>query len=391
MSSGSGPELREADDQRSRPGSGRLAVINGLRGLAIIGVVFNHLVASIFTKDSLLSLSPALSALLANGWSGVNLFFILSGFVLFLPHAADEGGMTRLADHLAFYRRRCRRLLPMFYVGTIGSWAFAVGGGMPGDPSQLLSVLSFGFILDARSFAPSFNITLWSLGDEIAFSALFPLLVLGLRRYGVIHLAALVLGVALVTRLVGISNDPTLGPTFNSNMFVCRLDEFVIGMVLAHAYVAGWLPRSPALWACGGVALVVLAWAGFDLVLRDVALPPICRALLNDVLDAGLCVIIVAALDPQTRLAAGLSWRPLQVAGVMCYSLYIWHWPLLWWIAPDRALMSAPACVGAITAFLGLTFVVAALSYRFIEFPRAGAWRQLFLLPPPHAGRSYFS
>jgi len=103
-----------------------------------------------------------------------------------------------------------------------------------------------------------------------------------------------------------------------------------------------------------------------------------------------LAAVIIAALVPQTRLAMVLSWRPLQVAGMMCYSLYIWHWPVLEWVAADRAVMSAPMFAGVIAAFLALTVALAALSYRFIEFPRTGDWRRLFLLPPPapQAGRS---
>ncbi len=150
---------------------------------------------------------------------------------------------------------------------------------------------------------------------------------------------------------------------------------------MAHAYVAGRLPRRPLLLAGIGAVLILAAWTGFDLVLRQ-ALPPICRAFLNDVLDAGLVAVVLAALVPRTRLAATLSWRPLQLAGVMCYSLYIWHQPLLNVLAPNRAAMSAPALLVAIAAFLGLSLVVAALSYSFIEFPRQRDWRRLFLLSP---------
>jgi peptidoglycan/LPS O-acetylase OafA/YrhL len=368
-----------ANSPGSRAGSVRLPVINGLRGLAIIGVLSCHFIAGMFTQDGL---PPALSVLLASGWSGVNLFFILSGFVLFLPYAADDGAAAKLDRPFDFYRRRGRRLLPLFYIGVIGSWGLAVIHGMPAAPGQLLSVLSLDFIVDSHSFGPTFNWSLWSLGDEIGFSLMFPLLVVAFRRLGVVRLAGLAAVFALAMRVIGIWRSPALqGPTFNSDMFLCRIDEFVFGMMLAHAYVAGRFPRRPLLLAGIGAVLILAAWTGFDLVLRQ-ALPPICRAFLNDVLDAGLVAVVVAALVPHTRLAAALSWRPLQFIGVMCYSLYIWHLPLLNALAPDRAAMSAPALAGAIAAFLCLSLVVAALSYRFIEFPRTHDWRRLFLLSP---------
>lgn len=105
--------------------------------------------------------------------------------------------------------------------------------------------------------------------------------------------------------------------------------------------------------------------------------------MLNDVLDVGLAAIVVGALVPGTRLAAVLSWPLLRVLGMMCYSIYMWHLPLLKLIAGDRALMSAPVFAGKIIAFLIVTFVVSALSYRFIEFPRIDNWRRLFLLNAP--------
>jgi peptidoglycan/LPS O-acetylase OafA/YrhL len=358
----------------------QLPQINGLRGIAIIGVLSYHIIAGVFTRGGL---PPSLSVLLTNGWSGVNLFFILSGFVLFLPYAAGYRSVEELAKPFEFYRRRCWRLLPLLYIGTIGAWTLAVLGGMAGDPSRLLPVLSLTFFLGAASFSPAFNMPMWSVGDEIAFSALFPVLALGFRRHGVLRIVTAALVVALAMRSGGISRFPALqGPTFNSDMFVCRIDEFVLGMALAQAYATGRLPRRPLLCAAIGGALMIFAWTGFDLVLRG-ELPPICRALLNDLLDAGLVAIVVAALVPGTRLAAMLAWRPLQVTGMMCYSIYMWHLPILNTIATDRATVSWWLFGVMIAEFLVVTFIIAALSYRFIEFPRIADWRRLFLLRVP--------
>ncbi len=195
------------DPPGGRAGSVRLPVINGLRGLAIVGVLSFHIIAGMFTQDGL---PPALSVLLASGWSGVNLFFILSGFVLFLPYAANDGAAAKPDHPFDFYRRRCRRLLPLFYIGVIGTWGLAVIRGMPADPGQLLSVLSLDFIIDSRSFGPSFNVPLWSLGDEIAFSLMFPPLLVAFRRLGVVRLAGLAAVLALAMRVVGIWRFPAL-------------------------------------------------------------------------------------------------------------------------------------------------------------------------------------
>ncbi len=356
----------------------RLAPINGLRGVAIVGVLYFHVASGLWTVDQLpLWLAP----LLTNTWTGVDLFFILSGFVLFLPLVADEGAMGTVSDRARFYRRRALRLLPLFYVSVIVLWAIAALRGTSGL-GELLSVVSFDFVVDARSFYPSFNGPLWSIGVEVAFSAVFPMLVLARRRFGMAPLTGFVLAFAFAVRLIGcIRNPPVAGNNFNIEFFPCRLDEFVLGMMVAQLYVERRLPRHAGFCLLAGALLVILAWTGFDLTARHL-LPIPFRAALNDVLDAGLCLVVLAALVPGTRIAAALSWRPLQLLGMMCYSLYIWHWPLLRWVMPDRATLPGSTFAAAVVCFLVLTLTVAALSYRFIEFGQRRDWRRLFLIEP---------
>jgi peptidoglycan/LPS O-acetylase OafA/YrhL len=357
---------------------GRLAPINGLRGVAIVGVVYFHVIGGLWSAAQL----PVwLSPFVTNTWTGVNLFFILSGFVLFLPYAADGEALRPQSERLRFYRRRAWRLLPLFYAAVAVQWGVAALCGTSGV-DELVRVASFQLIVSPRDFFPSFNGPLWSIGAEVAFSVLFPMLVLASLRFGIGRLTAVVLAVALGMRLVGYMHAPSPEVVgFNTDMFLCRIDEFVLGMLLARLYVERRLPRAAGPCLLAGAALVVLAWVGFDLTARHV-LPSLLRAGLNDVLDAGFFLVAAAALVPGSRVGAALSWRPLQVLGMMCYSLYIWHWPLLHWIMPDRAAMPADAFAAGVVAFLLATLLVGALSYRFIEFGRVRDWRRLFLLTP---------
>ncbi len=362
----------------SAPAAQRVPVINGLRGVAILGVVYAHVVTGVWPADAV---PIAISPLLTNGSTGVNLFFVLSGFVLSLPFAAGDRPLGTTRDWLSFYRRRALRLMPLFYVAVTAEWVVTAWLGGGANVHELLSVLSLGFIVDARSFGPSFNPPLWSIGVEIAFSALLPPLVEVARHRGLLRLLALVIVVSLFARVAGIIRYPAVhSASFGTDMFLCRLDEFVLGMVAAQLYVRHRLPRRPGRWALAGMALVTIAWVGFDLQLRGI-LPPLTRAILGNVLDAGFGALVLAALVPGTRLAAALSWRPLQVLGMMCYSVYIWHWPLLGWVMPDRAALPAAEFAAALVSYLLLTAALAALSYRFIEFARVRAWRPLFLLP----------
>lgn len=356
----------------------RLAPINGLRGIAILAVIYFHLICGLWSADKV----PGwLSPLLTNGWTGVNLFFILSGFVLFLPYASGERTMNGIAGRLNFYRHRSLRLLPLFYVAVLAEWLLAAAHGGSGV-GELASVMSLSFVLNPHTFGPSFNAPLWSIGVEIVFSALFPMLVEAAGRRGWTLLLVGALALSLGARLAGISANPALeGASFNSDMFLCRLDEFVIGMMLAHLYAQHRLPGRAGLCAIAGCVLVALAWTGFDQVLRG-DLSPLSRAVLNNVLDAGLSLVVIAALVPGTWFAAVLRWRPLQLLGMMCYSLYIWHEPLIGWLMPSRADMPADAFAAAVMFFALLILTIGALSYRFVEFGRVSAWRPLFLLAP---------
>lgn len=369
------------DDQPSNPARAplRLESINGLRGAAILSVIYFHVICGMWPAAAV----PVwLSPLVTNGWTGVNLFFILSGFVLFLPYAAGERRMVAPSDRAIFYRRRWLRLMPLFYVAVVGEWLLAAWQGH-GSISELAWVASLGFIVSPSEFAPSFNPALWSIGVEIAFSMLFPSLVAAAQRIGLARMLAAALTLSLAIRALGIMRFPALqGATFNSDMLLCRLDEFVIGMILAWLYLAGRLPWRPVLCGAAGALLVAIAWIGFDQVLRG-SLPPIARAGLNDLLDAGLFLVVRAALAPETRFAAALCWRPLQVLGMMCYSIYIWHQPLLELMMPGRAALPAPAFVLSLLLFAAALLAVAALSYRFIEFGRVSDWRRLFLLGRP--------
>ena len=150
-------------------------------------------------------------------------------------------------------------------------------------------------------------------------------------------------------------------------------------MVLAQWYV-GTSGRErlarPRLTVTAGALVVVAAiWA------KHMAALPGMDVLFADVLTIGLALIVAGLLTLETGLLrATFANRPVQLLGMMCFSLYAWHEPLLRHIFQgDIAPLDGLA--RTLPVYLTLLAVIGALSYRFIEFGRAADWRGLFLLP----------
>jgi peptidoglycan/LPS O-acetylase OafA/YrhL len=336
----------------------RIAVVNGLRGLAIIGVIFQHM-GSGWALDALGGELAPLRPLVSNGWTGVNLFFILSGFVLFLPYAARRRGMVSSADVWHFYRARFLRLMPLYYFAAAVVLVLAASIlGAVAFTGLAIDLATMRFAVLPHHFGIEINYPLWSIGVEVLFSLAFPPLVMAAVRIGVGRLLAVALLVALAACVGGRLWDPRpLGANFISDNIFGRIDEFVLGMAVARHLV----------WP--GVALILLAWAGFyQCQYRGLSM--VVTAPLNNLLDLGFVSVLACALT-KVEGRSVLAFAPLQVIGMMCYSLYIWHAPVLQTVQP---------LAGGVIALL-LVVVLAAFSYRYIEFRRVADWRALFLWP----------
>ena len=239
-----------------------------------------------------------------------------------------------------------------------------------------MGLVLFPFV--AHGFEPYLNPPLWSLGVEIWFSVFFPLAILALRRLGAVRLLLATLALGCASRTLGLvltPGEPILPLTTG---LTASLEIFGVGMVLAQWYVGtSGRPRlaRPRLTVTAG-ALVVVAAIGA----KQAALPGM-NVLFADVLAVGLALVVAGLLALETGLLrAAFANRPVQLLGMMCFSLYAWHEPLLRHIFQgDIAPLDGLA--RTLPVYLTLLAGIGALSYRFIEFGRAADWRGLFLLP----------
>ncbi|MGZ6951808.1 MAG: acyltransferase family protein [Acidimicrobiia bacterium] len=353
------------------PRSGRRLDIQGLRGIAVLMVVAFHADLPV-----------------SGGFAGVDVFFVISGFVI-TSMLASEIARSGRVSFAAFYARRVRRILPaLAMVVTVVAIA-SLGGISPAEqPAAARTGVAASFSVanlylygsPAGYFDPSqvLNPLLhtWSLSVEEQFYLFFPaFLVAGfwvaarMRRdrdprplvAGFVGVLAVVSFLACV--YATFSSFALSGPVTHDRLAFylapTRAWEFALGCLLALA-VAQLRRIPPALGAVIGLAgagLVVYASFAFD---ETTAFPGAAAAI--PVLGAAL--LIVAGTASARGLPDLLAIRPLTWMGDISYSWYLWHWPF---IVIGVALFPFEGRVPLIAAVLSI--IPSWLAYRWVESP----------------------
>jgi peptidoglycan/LPS O-acetylase OafA/YrhL len=322
-----------------------LPALDGLRGVAILGVLLFH------------------TGHLSGGFLGVDLFFALSGYLitdLLLREVAATGSVSLVA----FWGRRIRRLLPalavMLACVTLVVWAVAppdmVRTTIADGPWVQLNLVNWHLLAESASYWDRFGPArvfghLWSVAVEEQFYLVWPALLLVIARRGqrqvavvagLASVASLVLMVALVEPA-----DPTRVYTGTDT----RAFSLLLGAAVATEPVRAVLARVVGRWTRHVLAAGIgAAWVFVDGVNPGgLFLHSLASALL-----IGLC-----AQAPRTGF---LAWQPLRWFGLISYSLYLWHWPVFVLFSAERGWLQA---VAACAVAIGL----AALSKYLVEDP----------------------
>lgn len=350
-------------DQQRR---GYLPYIDGMRALAVLSVIAYHM-------------DPAW---LPGGFTGVDVFFVISGFVVSASMARFDRPGT--FDYLTyFYSRRVRRIVPALLVcllATALASALFIPAAWLSDTSNAVGRWAFlglsNFVLlrtDGDYFSPKVEFNpythTWSLGVEEQFYLLFPILFLAWsygRRGRLLSMALFAAG--LLASLAYAAMVADTRPALAFYMLTTRFWELAAGVVLfqaltwyrsrdgASAERSGWPITLAAV-----VSLAALAWA---LATARPGHTPYPDALLAVIGTLGLLGFLQAGRGgtPVHRLFENPA---ALLVGRLSYSLYLWHWPVFVLLRWTVGLESAASRVSA----LALTFALAALSYRYVETP----------------------
>jgi peptidoglycan/LPS O-acetylase OafA/YrhL len=361
---------------------GRIHNLDALRAVAVLLVVVFHY------------------RLLAVGWIGVWIFFVISGFLISRILLSYKARFA-LGDYLGvFYARRALRIFPIYYL-YVGLWSVvALVAFVPKDFAFLpLVTYTFNFVKWSPDYDGSRIFShLWSLAVEEQFYLVYPLAVFGLSRRGLtraliaIILLSPALRFAVGAEAMALQHDPDYAGRVVFVASFLHADAFAVGGLIALFEPAiRAMKRRRFLAASGGGALLGAAilganalawWSGplpgtldpYFVGASSLGLPvnpfrQLQHVWLYSLLDlgAGLAICVILRLWQRELPIA----RPLNAIGRISYGIYLYHFVLI--SVADRASAGVAkwslAGLGVFALYLGAVLSVAALSHRYIETP----------------------
>ena len=348
-----------------------IPAIDGLRALAVIAVMLYHLG---FTW-------------IPGGFLGVDLFFVISGYVitrLLLDSIAQSGGL----DLRGFYLARIRRLLPalIFMVTTtiiaIGIWApDTIKRLLIDTPFSLTGTINWWLVAKEQDYFESIGRPpllqhTWSLAVEAQFYLVWPLILyFVLKKFGKKHIpiAALTIAAASGITLFLVSLSLDAANTSKVSHVYFGTDTHSFGLFLGAALAVSWIPQNfkitvskraqnfidgVGIFGFIGILATFLLINESQPTLYKIAFP------LAGIFGAA---IIMSIVHPASRFAPILEFKPLLWIGERSYAVYLWHWVIFQVTRPSVDLAGEDWALYALRILI--VFALADISLRYIELP----------------------
>lgn len=359
----------------------RLPGLDGLRGIAILAVIIYHAEVS----------------LLVGGFLGVDVFFVLSGFLI-TSLLIEELARTNTVDRARFYLRRIRRLMPalflvlFFSVLVSGLFVLDAAYHVRRDlPWAITFVLNWSYLFFEQSYfvnisRPPLLQHLWSLSIEEQFYVIWPIMLIGLYKIKIgnisprvkIFVASAILAIASTFWMIYLSISNGFPIPNDPSRVYFGTDTHAMGLLVGCAAAALWRyeklnervtpDRATVMNALGLFSIAGLAY--FFLFVNE----------LNEFLYRGgffvlsilTATLVIIAAHPGLKFGSVLGNPVLKWFGDRSYGIYLWHWPIF-------VLMRSGIDIQwpepfAVAVKIAIVLFVASLSYRFVEMPiRNGA------------------
>lgn len=329
--------------------------IDGLRALAVLPVIFFHAGFERF----------------AGGFVGVDVFFVISGYLITSIILAEiKAGTFSIGT---FYERRARRILPALFLVMAVCVPIATLLLLPQDlqdfaesvaavsvfSSNILFTLESGYFDAAAEQKPLLHT--WSLAVEEQFYLVFPLLLLVVWKYGHRHQARIFLAIAILS-LVFAQRSVNAEHAGAFYLLPARGWELLIGCLIAFRFPPGSRPNWPTI-AAESLSVVGIGMLLYAIFFFDKNTPfPGGFALVPTI---GTALLIIFA-SPDTTVGKILGNRLFVGLGLVSYSAYLWHQPLIAFARYRNLTEPSPATMLVLCA---LSLLLAYLSWRFVERP----------------------
>jgi len=330
------------------------ADIDGLRAVAVLGVVAFHF---------------GIGSLVGGGYVGVDLFFVISGYLITarLFSEMQEGRH----DIATFYERRIRRIFPALVVVlsatlVIACWMRPLVDLVQTGEGVAAAALSFSNISFYRTsgyfdekVAGNPALHTWSLAVEEQFYLLLPMFMHALRRLSRKQLMAAIAGLSIISLL---ASEAMLDRDRDAAFYLMpfRAWELLLGSLLALARPASRRGPGMELLALAGLASIVFAIVDYDSRTRFPGFSALLPCL-------GGLALIHAGSGSGTLVSRLLSCAPLRFIGLISYSLYLVHWPLM--ILAGSLTRVGAGTPGMKAALMTVAILLATLSWYFVERP----------------------
>ncbi len=335
--------------------------IDGLRAIAVVSVLLYHAGASI-----------AGTPLFPGGFIGVDIFFVISGYLissLIFNELRDTGRFS----FTNFYERRAKRILPALFVVMLASilvgWFvllpsdFVAMGHSIGSSVLFVSNIYF-YIVTTEYAAPDSNLLpllhTWSLSVEEQFYLIFPVIVLICTRIPKTYWIA----AASITFLASLAFAEAMtekDPSFSFYLLPSRMWELLAGVAIAlleRRTPSAFITKSAsALSLIALLTIIASVLFGFD---KESHHPG-----LLTLIPVGACALLILTASPQNITGKLLSLKPMIWIGLISYSLYLWHFPIFAFIRIN--VLDAQPMALALGTILSVALAYA--SYRWIETP----------------------
>ena len=334
--------------------------LQGLRAIAVLSVLFYHLNLNFFGYR-----------LFEGGYLGVDIFFVLSGYLISRIIIYEYINKATF-DLINFYERRARRILPLLLFIILFSVPFAIFRLLPNELNEyaksILSSIYFVSNFFFSSIDSNYGATsglskpflhTWSLSTEIQFYIIFPILIILILKYFSNYLLTIITIIFLLS-LQFADTIQGVDQIFNFYSPFTRLWEFLIGFLLAYReinYKAKFKDYLHQILPVFGLFLITHSILFFD---NETPHPSFDT--LYPIFGVALIIVFTSKEDLIGKI---LNFKFFVWLGLISYSIYLWHFPILAFLRVRGITLSNFEKIGLI----GIILILSTLSYKIVEKP----------------------